>query len=270
MKNKLTVGTIISFLVASGLFGLATTPMYLAYYPLALVLVIALGVGLLFGLLLNLLLFGGERVLKPAFGSQAQLLIEDGRATRRILRPPYFVLPLVGLGLGFVFAEGFLNLPLGYWQELEAAPQPVVTLIDNVEVNSRGDTLFVKLKDAQIYAYNCPLAQSKCIWLHIDQPPKPGSFSFFHCGLLHSVREPTPLLTGEVSQHVVFGDCGGGVSRVDHFVLMQDGSIWHWAHWESAYDILLFAPLVLVAGLIAGGAEMVGLIVYGLWVSATP
>lgn len=229
MNYKWILRNGLTFLVMSSLFGLAMAVLLTEFYSQVNVIGLSLLVGFGLGVLYYLLASFTQGVVRG----------------------------LIGLALGAVFAASIYIMPKGNWEQMQPAPAPVVELIKNLPVNFFEEVLFVKAQDGQVYSYNCPLNNIYfCTWKKVDPLPKP--VTYLSCGRLYDqtnyIQDPTPLFPGNMVQWTAAWTCGAEAGRTDYFILLDDGSLWHWTYFHSVLDELCLLPFVILMGLVTGAA----------------
>lgn len=171
------------------------------------------------------------------------------RSKRGMTVLQFILLPLMGIGLAVLTMFLSTQLPVGNWEKLASPPEQVSGFIQTDQAWLYGDNLFVKGISGNTYVYECQNARD-CAWVqkefnaseaNKDLECEVGDFS-------------TPILPGRVANSLTTTFCEIDGRTNTKFILLEDGSIYHWSGTSSANDIILrlygFVFFNIIAGLV--------------------
>lgn len=168
--------------------------------------------------------------------------------------------------LAVVFVMVMVRLPYtppGEWTTLPEPPQKVVNLVDSPfeEVSQwmlRGQTI-----NGDIVIYICHHELSpRCQWLSEEAHAAENWDQLIYSNCLHEIGEGGRFYTPKqpaniIDQHIRFS-CGADVHIRDHYLLTDDGTIWHWRFGDSALTYVGLAFLWIASiGLIIAASIIV-------------
>ncbi|MFN8459719.1 MAG: hypothetical protein U0401_34575 [Anaerolineae bacterium] len=130
------------------------------------------------------------------------------------------------------------------WERLPPLPQPPLQLVGGAIAGNFRGVVYVKTIDGQVYA--CRPRETDACWLKTNTPSKGGSEDETCAAypLRYTVAEPP----GPVKEHLRVQWCHFEAGAQNDFVLLEDGSIWVWQHWDANYLNLSRGFLALGCG----------------------
>ncbi len=187
------------------------------------------------------------------------------------------VVPVIGflafqavlvLILAVVFVNVMTRLPYtppGEWTALPAPPQKIVNLVDSpFEEVSQWD-LRGQTEDGDIIIYICrDEFTPRCQWLSEEAHTAGnwGQLVYSNCrpGIGENGRFYTPKQPANIiAQHIRFS-CGADVHIRDHYLLADDGTVWHWRFSDSSLTYVGLAFLWAASiGLVIAASIIVNL-----------
>lgn len=156
-------------------------------------------------------------------------------------------------------------LPEGDWRELEKPPERLTQFVTNTPLHFFGGEIYASTADGTLYATTCD--GDVCGWEKKEVLPPPADKSSYWSGFCVDDSKPKgiilkPSTPGNVIDSYETRYCGPDYVNNIFFILLDDGSVWVWNKFDSAYAMYLYEKRYTVGtilGLVLGG--LIGLMV---------
>ena len=177
------------------------------------------------------------------------------RSKRGMTVLQFILLPLLGIGLAVLTMFLSTQLPVGNWEKLASPPEQVSGFIQSDQAWLYGDNLYVKGASGSTYVYECRNARD-CAWVQKEFGAS-EAIKDLECEVSDF---STPILPGKVADSLTTAYCAADGRSNTKFILLEDGSIYHWSGTFSANDIILrlygFVFFNIIAGLVTSFVVM--------------
>jgi uncharacterized protein len=200
-----------------------------------------------------------------AFNFVAWLYSDSPRKSSSALLEFIAFQTFVAAVIGGVASYAMLEMPAtpsGRWRAVEPAPEPVAELIDSPYADYWTSTLRVRSADDNVFVYACQ-AEQGCRWQteEVFAARDLTADSYYQCGHQGNISGTAPPRKprGVIASHVEIL-CGADYTIALHYVLTEDGTVWHWTSFWSAYGalgLLFFTMAFSVIGGLVGSTVIV-------------
>ncbi len=189
-------------------------------------------VGAIIGLILAAVAFLLTRFLK--FSSWIFILVT-------------ILMGITGILTSVLFYYILDSIPRIPWEMIQ--PDPPVKPIEFVGNSSFliwGGAIFIKTENGDLYSHEC-IDSEPCTWKKLDAiPDQPYNRCLKR--RVPSYRTPkTP--PGKVIDNYVLNYCGPDFSIQHNWLILEDGSIWHWSRYHAALEFFLYVLIGIIGGI---------------------
>lgn len=161
------------------------------------------------------------------------------------------LMTIVGITTGVLIYSKLDSLPSTPWVMLQPPPPyKPVKLVGNPMNFRDGGSIIIMADNSEYYSYECR-GKNSCKWKKLESiPVQPGNSGYGTCPIEFEPHYRTPKTPpGTVIDKYVLNRCGADVVLQDNWVVLEDGTIWHWSRFSSGIEILVYFLFGIVGGI---------------------
>ena len=159
----------------------------------------------------------------------------------------FIFLPIISILYGIAFLA-VQYIPQGQWQEIEPPPERAVRFVESSNPSVFGSTINIETSSGKIYSYDC-VTYEECTWSEGFKTIQEDTYE--KCRQQTNLpKSPIPLFLALDTYRAA--GCGPDYMIVVEYLLRDDGQIYMWSSFSSAYSTLLGLFLFAVIGFLAG------------------
>jgi hypothetical protein len=152
------------------------------------------------------------------------------------------LLPAIGLAAGILIGRAWNSGAFARWQRL---PDPPASPVQIVGGSARD--VYIQASDGQVYS--CNPSDGPC-WAQDEKPAtSPAQSGDCEQYPLHYSVSPAP---GKVVDSLQIQWCHFEAGEETNYVVLEDGSVWRWQHWDANFLNLTRSFVSLAGGCLAG------------------
>jgi hypothetical protein len=195
-------------------------------------------------------LFTGA-VFGVILASVAFLLTRYLKFSRGVFILVLVLMSIAGITTSVLIYSILDSIPSTPWEMIHPTPpDKPVAFFGNSMFLIGGGAIYVKTDKSGLFSHEC-LYENPCEWKKLEAfPEQPEKSGYGTCqeGFEPHYRTPkTP--PGKVIDKYVVNYCGADYVIQHNWVLLEDGSIWHWSRYHAAVEFILYVLIGIVGGI---------------------